>query len=159
MWPSDRIVNEMVRLATPDGGTRLITLVESLVRLWSRTRRSISRAWIREHGSRHVWGDRRGFSSSFSSYEHNLQAEVADRLGESSITVFLDMWKCFETVMYGALISEARLMKFPMRLLWMLLDSYSQPRVIRAFGCWSRSFRALQGILAGVHMPLRLCLL
>ena len=51
--------------------------------------------------------------------------------------------------MYGALISEARLMKFPMRLLWMLLDSYSQPRVIRAFGCWSRSFRALQGILAG----------
>ena len=51
--------------------------------------------------------------------------------------------------MYGALISEARLMKLPMRLLWMLLDSYSQPRVIRAFGCWSRSFRALQGILAG----------
>ena len=62
MWPSDRIVNDMVRLAKPDGGTRLITLVESLARLWSRTRRSISRAWIREHGSRHVWGDRRGFS-------------------------------------------------------------------------------------------------
>eukprot|EP00959_Pyramimonas_sp_CCMP1952_P246279 5147534-Pyramimonas_sp.AAC.1 len=40
-------------------------------------------------------------------------------------------------------------MQSPMRLLWMLLDSYSQPRVIRAFGRWSQSFRALQGILAG----------
>eukprot|EP00959_Pyramimonas_sp_CCMP1952_P391368 8201845-Pyramimonas_sp.AAC.1 len=59
------------------------------------------------------------------------------------------MWKCFETVMYDALIIEARSMQFPMGLLWMLLDSYSQPRVIRAFGCSSKSFRALQGMLAG----------
>eukprot|EP00959_Pyramimonas_sp_CCMP1952_P112015 2342739-Pyramimonas_sp.AAC.1 len=66
MWPSDKIVNEMVRLARPGGGTRLIILVESLVRLWSRARRPISRRCIQDHGSRCIWGNRRGYSSSFS---------------------------------------------------------------------------------------------
>eukprot|EP00959_Pyramimonas_sp_CCMP1952_P191612 4006893-Pyramimonas_sp.AAC.1 len=47
--------------------------------------------------------------------------------------------------MYDALIIGARSVQFPMRLHWVLLDSYSQPRVIRAFGCWSKSTRALQG--------------
>eukprot|EP00959_Pyramimonas_sp_CCMP1952_P163158 3410684-Pyramimonas_sp.AAC.1 len=134
----------MVRLVNPDGGTLLITLVESLVRLWSRARRPMSRRWVQDHASLCIWGNRRGYSSSFSAYEHNLQAEIADRLGECSITVFLDMWKCFETVMYDALNVEARSMRFPMGLLGVLLGSCSQPRVIRAFGCWSKSFRALQ---------------
>ena len=60
IWPSSRIVNEMVSLGKPDGGTRLITLVESLVRLWARARRRISRAWVVKHGSPFIWGNRRG---------------------------------------------------------------------------------------------------
>eukprot|EP00959_Pyramimonas_sp_CCMP1952_P463328 9484749-Pyramimonas_sp.AAC.1 len=59
------------------------------------------------------------------------------------------MWKCLETVMFSALAHEAQEMQFPMKLPWMLLGSYSQPRVVRAFGCWSKEFRARRGILAG----------
>eukprot|EP00959_Pyramimonas_sp_CCMP1952_P106199 2220453-Pyramimonas_sp.AAC.1 len=51
MWPSDIMVNEMVTFAKPDGGIRLSTCVESLVRRWPRARRPISRRWIRDHGS------------------------------------------------------------------------------------------------------------
>eukprot|EP00959_Pyramimonas_sp_CCMP1952_P216821 4534394-Pyramimonas_sp.AAC.1 len=76
----------MVRLAKPDGGTRLITLVESLVRLWARARRPTSRTWIVQHGSPFIWGNRGGHSSSYSAFAHNLEADIAASLGESSVT-------------------------------------------------------------------------
>eukprot|EP00959_Pyramimonas_sp_CCMP1952_P361350 7567567-Pyramimonas_sp.AAC.1 len=85
-WPTQRVVNEMVRLAKPDGGTRLITLVESFVRLWARARRPIARTWLVQHGSPFIWGNRRGHSSRFSAFAHNLEAEIAASLGESSVT-------------------------------------------------------------------------
>ena len=136
-------------MAKTDGGETLITLVDSLLRLWPRAMRPISRAWIVSHGSPHSWGNRRGYSSTYAAYEHNLQAEVAHHLGEHAITIVVDMWKCFETVLFPALMNEAQHMSFPLRLLWLLLETYAQPRVIRAYGCWSIPTRALQGILAG----------
>eukprot|EP00959_Pyramimonas_sp_CCMP1952_P197201 4123896-Pyramimonas_sp.AAC.1 len=45
-WPPSRIVNVMVRLPKPDGtGCRLITLVSTLLRVWARVRRPMSRRW------------------------------------------------------------------------------------------------------------------
>ena len=46
-------------------------------------------------------------------------------------------------------MDEAREMGFPSRLPWMRIGSYSQPRVIKAFGCWNKAATVHRGILAG----------
>eukprot|EP00959_Pyramimonas_sp_CCMP1952_P039025 817383-Pyramimonas_sp.AAC.1 len=46
-------------------------------------------------------------------------------------------------------MSEAAVLQYPLRLLWVLLEFYGQPRVIKACGCWGLPTRAQQGILAG----------
>eukprot|EP00959_Pyramimonas_sp_CCMP1952_P210357 4402325-Pyramimonas_sp.AAC.1 len=59
------------------------------------------------------------------------------------------MVKCFDMVSPHALMREARELGYPMRLLWMLLQLYQQPRCINAYGSLSSSFVAFQGLLAG----------
>eukprot|EP00959_Pyramimonas_sp_CCMP1952_P216913 4536310-Pyramimonas_sp.AAC.1 len=46
-------------------------------------------------------------------------------------------------------MAEAQNRSFPLRLIWLLLETYAQPRVIRAYGCWSSPTRAQQGRRAG----------
>eukprot|EP00959_Pyramimonas_sp_CCMP1952_P368091 7710670-Pyramimonas_sp.AAC.1 len=49
------------------------------------------------------------------------------------------------------LLKEAEALHFPMRLAWMLVDLYRQPRRLRAFGSLSLQFCSHQGILAGCN--------
>eukprot|EP00959_Pyramimonas_sp_CCMP1952_P241873 5055681-Pyramimonas_sp.AAC.1 len=63
-WPPQRLVALLVRLPKPDGGTRLIGLLNSIIRIWSRMRRPISAAWTTSQRSSHSWGTGPGRSSS-----------------------------------------------------------------------------------------------
>ncbi|CAK0891681.1 unnamed protein product [Prorocentrum cordatum] len=104
--PSGRLINTMVRLPKPDGGSRLIGLMPTLVGVWSRARRPITK-------------------------------------------VALDLWKAYEMAAPEAQLVEARALGFPMRLAWMLLSSYRQPRTLAAFNTTSDLFVAWQGNIAG----------
>ena len=55
-WPSERIVNVMVRIPKEEGGSRLICLVSTLVRVWARARRPLSRDWIKQHRHASIFG-------------------------------------------------------------------------------------------------------
>eukprot|EP00959_Pyramimonas_sp_CCMP1952_P383877 8044700-Pyramimonas_sp.AAC.1 len=46
-------------------------------------------------------------------------------------------------------MNEARALDFPLRLMWMIIQTYLCPRTIRAFNNISNLFVAHQGILAG----------
>eukprot|EP00959_Pyramimonas_sp_CCMP1952_P090015 1884339-Pyramimonas_sp.AAC.1 len=59
---------------------------------------------------------------------------MAALVGDISISVLLDMIKCFEMVHSEQLLKEAEALHFPMRLAWMLVDLHRQPRRLRAFG-------------------------
>ena len=96
-----------------------------------------------------MWGTKSGRTSSDSAFDHNLQQEVGELLGENTCTILLDMSKCYEMVDPHALLQEGRAFGFSMRLLWMLACSYQQPRRIRAFGSVSVGHESFQWILAG----------
>eukprot|EP00959_Pyramimonas_sp_CCMP1952_P382789 8021029-Pyramimonas_sp.AAC.1 len=67
-----------------------------------------------------------------------MEAEAATAVGEYSVSVFLDMLKCYEPVIVERLFAEARQVGYPPRMMWMVLASYRCPRVIQAFGSVSR---------------------
>eukprot|EP00959_Pyramimonas_sp_CCMP1952_P018952 400512-Pyramimonas_sp.AAC.1 len=67
-----------------------------------------------------------------SAFSHSITAEVATLLNEHSVTVMIDMWKCFDTVPVAGLISEARAARYPLRLLWQLVTHYAMPRAVKA---------------------------
>ncbi|CAK0837890.1 unnamed protein product, partial [Prorocentrum cordatum] len=148
-WPSSRLINTMVRPPKPDGGCRLIGLMPTLVRVWSRARRLVTKARELDNPSELVWGTGPGRASSDSAYELNLAEEQAKLGGWDSAQAALGLWKAYEVVAPEAQLAEARALGFPMRLIWMLLSTYRQPRVLAAFGTTSDPFVARQGNIAG----------
>ena len=63
----------------------------------------------------------KGRSSFASAFDHNVEAEVAQVLQGGYVTVMLDQWKAFETVPPAVLMREAAALKYPLRLMAMLL--------------------------------------
>eukprot|EP00959_Pyramimonas_sp_CCMP1952_P394137 8258440-Pyramimonas_sp.AAC.1 len=59
---------------------------------------------------------------------------MSQLLGEHSLTVMMDMCKCFDKVKVSSLFREARGVGFPLRLPWQLVTSYKMPRAVKAFG-------------------------
>ncbi|CAK0811969.1 unnamed protein product, partial [Prorocentrum cordatum] len=98
VWPSSRLINTMVRLPKPDGGCRLIWLMPTLVRVWSRARRPVTKARELDNPSELVWGTGPDRASSDSAYELNLAKEQAKLGGWDSAQAALDLWKAYEMV-------------------------------------------------------------
>eukprot|EP00959_Pyramimonas_sp_CCMP1952_P034658 726408-Pyramimonas_sp.AAC.1 len=107
-WPSSRTLTQLVRLPKPSGVCRLIALLNTLLRVWGRARRPIASAWELSHDLECYWGAGAGRSSSDSAFSLNLDAEISREVGEGSLTVFIDMLKCYETVVLQSLLDEAR---------------------------------------------------
>ena len=150
-WPSDRLVCLLARIPKPDGGARVIGLQNTILRIWGRARKPVTDQWLRDHemGSNHTWGTRKGYSSVDSAFDHNLVAEIAKALGHGSITLCIDIWKCFEMVCPSILMFEGAQVGFPPRLLWMMICTYQQPRRIQAYGNVSVAIQSGQGVIAG----------
>jgi len=121
----------------------------TLLRIWSRARRPVTKAWESSNPSSLVWGLGPGRSSSDSAYELNLAKEQASLKGWESLQAALGLWKAYEMVDPKAQMREARALRFPLRLTWMLLSTYRLPRCLKAFGSLSRSLVAWQGNIAG----------
>eukprot|EP00959_Pyramimonas_sp_CCMP1952_P086888 1817764-Pyramimonas_sp.AAC.1 len=91
VWPTRRLVSRLVRLPKPDGGHRLIAILDTILRVWGRIRRSVSDDWEAGSRTREFWGSGEGRSSSDSAFDLNLYAEVARARGWHSVTLLLDM--------------------------------------------------------------------
>eukprot|EP00959_Pyramimonas_sp_CCMP1952_P227045 4747082-Pyramimonas_sp.AAC.1 len=129
VWPANRIHAGMVKIPKEGGGSRLVALIHAIIRAWARVRRPASRTWLEMNPSELIWGNRPRYSSSASAFSHNITAEVATLLNEHSVTVMIDMWKCFDTVL--------------------LVTYYAMPRAVNACGSQSDMIVVGQGILPG----------
>ena len=69
-------------------------------------------------------------SSSDAAFEPNLEAEVATAVGEHTVSVFMDMFKCCDYILVSVLLVEARALQYPLCMMWMLLCLYRCPRVV-----------------------------
>ena len=143
------LITLLVRLPKPDGEARLIGLIDTLVRVWGRARRPLSAAWEHEHRTPEIWGSGAGRSSSDAAFDHAISDEIARYMGEHSVTVMIDLWKCYELVAPECLMQQAAELGFPLRLAWMCVQLYAQPRAIQAFGSVSQLCTTSQGIIAG----------
>ena len=98
-------------------------------------------------------------SSSDSAFDLNLSAEVAKAKGVHSVTLLLDMTKCYDVIKLSGLFQIVRDVAFPLRLGWMLIHSYMATRRIDAFGSLSKSFvgfvRSCQLLLSSFWLACR----
>ena len=151
-WPAQRIATQLVRLPKESGGSRLIALINTILRLWGRVRQPIAADWQKQNEHAAFWGVGAGRSSSDCAFSHNMDAEIGHECGHDVVSVFIDMMKCFETVLLSSLMVEARATHFPLTLAWMCIQTYIQPRLVKAYGSVSYPVVSVQGILAGCSM-------
>ncbi|CAK0797341.1 unnamed protein product, partial [Prorocentrum cordatum] len=114
---------------------------------WARA--DISKGWLAQHPSVDIWGLGAGRSSSDAAFDLNLETEVAVALEEQVVTVFPVAWKFYQTVIPEALIQEARLLKMPLPLVWLLVELRRQPGRLQAFVSASYEVVSYRGVLAG----------
>eukprot|EP00959_Pyramimonas_sp_CCMP1952_P434261 9093449-Pyramimonas_sp.AAC.1 len=62
----------MVRLPKESGGHRLIALIQTIVRIWGRLRRPLSKAWAVANSNDAFWGSRAGATSVDAAFSHNV---------------------------------------------------------------------------------------
>eukprot|EP00959_Pyramimonas_sp_CCMP1952_P032316 678178-Pyramimonas_sp.AAC.1 len=136
-------------LPKPGGGTRLIALMNTLLRIWGRSRRPISVQWELNRRRPSFWGGGAGRTSSDCSFQLNLVAEAAHARTQHVIAVCLDLFRCYETILWSMVMTEARELGFPIRLMWTVLQTYMVPRTILADSNVSTLLESFQGILAG----------
>eukprot|EP00959_Pyramimonas_sp_CCMP1952_P092980 1945803-Pyramimonas_sp.AAC.1 len=55
-WPQGQLFTELCMLPKPAGGTRLIALLNTLLRVWGRVRRPLSALWESSHAHPSFWG-------------------------------------------------------------------------------------------------------
>ena len=105
-WPSDRVVNATARLPKEDGGARLVALVSTLARLRARVRQPLTRGWIAQRPHRSIFGLKRGASSVDSAFSHDIAAEVAHLVGQSSLAAAPGLHEAFDGVFPEALLCQ-----------------------------------------------------
>ena len=147
-WPGRCMLAIMVSLGKPGGGTRLIALLQTLVRVWSRARRSYTKQWEDAHRHPCFYGCT-GRSSSAAAMDRDLQEEAAVAAGGYSTTVLLDLAKAFDSVAWDVFVAEAAATGFPMQLLALILQTYHMARVVKVERSLSRACQVFQSILAG----------
>eukprot|EP00959_Pyramimonas_sp_CCMP1952_P449246 9406617-Pyramimonas_sp.AAC.1 len=82
--PDSRLQTRLVRLAKPNGGHRLIGLINTLVRIWGRLRRPLSKRWELQHPCDAFWGPRPGATSADAALQRNLDSALARLRGHAS---------------------------------------------------------------------------
>eukprot|EP00959_Pyramimonas_sp_CCMP1952_P039249 821697-Pyramimonas_sp.AAC.1 len=120
-WTQDQLFAELCGLPKSGGGTRLIALLNTLLRIWGRLRRPLSVQWELDHRHPSFWGGGAGRTSSDCTFQLNLATEAAHARKQHVITVLLDRFKCYETILWSMIMIEAREIGYPLRLMWMIL--------------------------------------
>ena len=147
-WTSVLDLVLIVLLPKADGGLRPIGLLPTVIRVWSRARAVISRAWEAETAHPSLYGSA-GMGAQRAAWLEAFRAEAACLAQEEHAQALLDLSKAFETVRHDILIDAARASGFPMGLLRMSLASYRLKRVVGVDGTYSRTIQATRGITAG----------
>ena len=84
-WPEDLFYTELVRLPKAEGGFRVIALVHTLLRVWSKGRNVISRKWVAQMDMPDIWGAGGGACTSTGlAFEHSWTSEVAGLRGSTA---------------------------------------------------------------------------
>ena len=77
--PSKRLVSRLVRLATPDGGNRLIALLDTIIRVWGRLRRPGSERWELTQRTEEFWELGRGGAQVYQLLIRTFVPQLPDR--------------------------------------------------------------------------------
>ena len=78
-----------------------------------------------------------------------METEIADLLDEHTVSVLIDIVKFYEFVIHSMLLAACQDLGYPMRLAFMLVAAYQEPRTLRAYGSLSEAVVAFQVMLAG----------
>ncbi len=138
----------MAMIAKAGGGVRGIGLIAGLLRLWARMRRPVIRRWELEHKRDYIWSAA-GKPADRAVWANAAASEAAVYKKASSVSILMDIKKCFDHVPHDVLIAEATSQKFPPQILYMALAIFRLERVITLGGAYADAIQPTRSILAG----------
>ena len=158
-WPSGVAVVIVALLPKPDGGHRPIGLFPTLVRIWARLRKELSRQWERDHERPYFFAGA-GKPATVAAWSMAARAEASLAHRVAFAAVLLDMVKAFERVPHDVLVQMAVAYGYPLHIIRLSIASYLLERVVRIGGTFSVKIRPRRGITAGaVHATTELRIL
>ena len=147
-WPALVRYVLIVLLPKSEGGRRPIGLFPTVVRVWSRARVIVARAWESAHSRPTIFGGA-GMGAQRAAWVSAFKAEAAARKDATFTQSLLDLVKAFEQIPHRILARYAVKHGYNLWLLRLSLAAYRLQRSIGAEGTYSRTILAVCGITAG----------
>ncbi len=138
----------IVLLPKMDGGLRPIGLFPTPIRIWSRARVMIARAWESANSLPEIFGGK-GMGAQRGAWEAAFIAEFAAKSGLEHVAALLDLVKAFKTVSHRELAEACIRLGYPPALLRLSLAAYRLLRAVGVDGVFAEAVQATRGITAG----------
>ena len=112
------------------GGYRTIGIFPAVLRLWTKSRRSLCSAW-EEKNARAFFGAAAGKQVLDPVWRWAAQAEGQTETGVQVAAALVDVSAFFESLDHNVLMEEAAALGFPKTLVRLAIATYSAPRFVR----------------------------
>ena len=146
-WPV-AIRHSIIALVPKEGGQhekglRPIGILSYIYRLWMALRRAVVKPWsLAIHGGSHMGAAECAFRTA-------VEVEHAGTQGRHALLAFLDCSKCYERVGHALAAERAARSGMPLRVLNMVMNIDSGPRLVRAHGAVALPVLGHHGLIAG----------
>jgi len=132
----------------PAGGERILGMLPTIPKTWSKLRASITDQWSRSLGE--FWDTAiKGSSALRAALMRALLDESAAAFGISHATLLMDVEKFYDSVNFAKLFDTAILAKFPPIVVALELQLFLSPRYLRMHGWVSDIIDPQRSIVAG----------
>jgi ribonuclease HI/exonuclease III len=153
VWPNELMFASMPALAKSDGGTRLLTLLSAIYRLWSAARWEDAAAWQDSLAVDGLLGCRPSFSATHSWFLTALQVEAVIDAGSSLAGLIADLVKAFDRLPQSLLRDLGVYMGIAPCVMDLLYHMWSGARRrIKHAGGLGREFIACTGVSQGCSL-------
>ncbi len=148
-WPEQLMLVLMHLIPKSDGGRRPIGIIPSAIRIWEKLRTQDVQPWRDANDRTYNWATR-GKSSESAVWRTTVIDEAARSRGWASGATFLDLAKAFEHIPLQRIWERGLQMKYPLRVLRMVLQVCAFPRRLIYNGALSSSTSTLSAVIAGL---------
>ena len=149
LWAKANSTIHMKVTKKPQGGKRLIGWYRALFRLWCAIRSDEWREWEAKYATETYFGASRGNSVVDVGWRQAARSEIAQISGRHVVLVAQDLQKCYEFIRHHILAAEAIELHFPLRLLYLTIQSYGWSRNLIEESIIACGIYANRGMVAG----------
>ncbi len=151
VWPGATREIVFARIPKEGGGHRLIGLMTSLYRVWTKLRRPYCTKWEGDHARSWDYASS-GKGALAGAWDLGMEVEAAKAVGMQTAAYLSDLAKFYEHIPHALVLEKSAELGFPLTIALLAINQYGGNRRVSVDKCWSQSVCTVHGVVAGCSL-------